>query len=459
MTHFCKTQFHNIHLPFKPIYAMISDTLLLVDDNEDVLDTLELLLCDEFREILRALRPDRILNILNSVSIDIIILDMNFSAGINTGNEGLYWLHRIREIKPDLPVIMLTAYGNVELAVAALKNGATDFILKPWENQKLLDTLRTACQKTSGKRVSTQPEIIIGTSSVMQKLLWQIHRVATTDANILITGENGTGKELIAREIHRLSKRNQRPMISVDMGAISETLFESELFGHEKGAFTDAKECRVGKFEAASQSSLFLDEIGNLSFSLQGKLLSALQNREISRLGSNKKISIDIRLISATNKDIRQMVRDELFREDLLYRINTIQLEVPPLRERGEDILLLLDFFLKKYTSKYNRAELKLHEQAKHKLLTYHWPGNVRELQHKIERAVILCEHNLIQAEDIITEHIQQPFSPETTNLEQIERQVIRTAISRNNGNLSASAEQLGISRQTLYNKMKRYHL
>lgn len=442
---------------------MISDTLLLVDDNEDVLNTLELLLCDEFREIRTANRPDGILPLLAGTPVDVIILDMNFSSGINTGNEGLYWLKRIHEMKPELPVVMLTAYGNVELAVTALKNGAADFILKPWENQKIIDTLHSVCEGKNKKRQNApiaptgKQEIIVGNSTAMQKLFKIMHRVATTDANILITGENGTGKELIAKEIHQLSTRNTQPMMSVDMGAVSETLFESELFGHEKGAFTDAKECRIGKFEAACGSSLFLDEIGNLPFPSQAKLLAALQNREITRLGSNKKINIDIRLISATNKNIRQMVAEGLFREDLLYRINTIQIEIPPLRERGGDILLLADFFFNRYTSKYNRPELRLDERAREKLLDYHWPGNVRELQHNIERAVILCEQDTVKAEHLIVPNARTGFSSETTNLEQIERQVIETTIARNNGNLSASAEQLGISRQTLYNKMKRY--
>lgn len=442
---------------------MISDTLLLVDDNEDVLNTLELLLCDEFREILTMNRPDGILPLLASTPVDMIILDMNFSSGINTGNEGLYWLKRIQEIKPGLPVVMLTAYGNVELAVTALKNGAADFILKPWENQKITDTLLSVCEDKCKKQSKTpvasseKQEIIVGNSTAMQKLFKVVHRVAATDANILITGENGTGKELIAREIHRLSTRNTRPIMSVDMGSVSETLFESELFGHEKGAFTDAKECRIGKFEAACGSSLFLDEIGNLPLPSQAKLLATLQNREIIRLGSNKKISIDIRLISATNKNILQMVAEGLFREDLLYRINTIQIEIPPLRERGGDILLLADFFFNRYTAKYNRPELRLDERAKEKLLDYHWPGNVRELQHNIERAVILCEQNTVKSDDLVAPNARTGFSSETTNLEQIERQVIETTIARNNGNLSASAEQLGISRQTLYNKMKRY--
>ena len=311
---------------------MISDTLLLVDDNEDVLNTLELLLCDEFKEILTTNRPDNILSLLSSHRVDAVVLDMNFSSGINTGNEGLYWLKRIHEIKPELPVIMLTAYGNVELAVTALKNGAADFILKPRENQKMIETLRSVCQTQRKKTEKPQnssshkPETIIGTSSAMQKLFRMVHRVAATDANILLTGENGTGKEVIAKEIHRLSSRNHHPMVGVDMGAVSETLFESELFGHEKGAFTDAKECRIGKFEAACGSSLFLDEIGNLPLPLQSKLLAALQNREIIRIGSNKKIPIDIRLISATNKNLRNMIGEGTFREDLLYRFNTSQI-------------------------------------------------------------------------------------------------------------------------------------
>lgn len=442
---------------------MISDTLLLVDDNEDVLNTLELLLCDEFKEILTTNRPDNILSLLSSHRVDAVVLDMNFSSGINTGNEGLYWLKRIHEIKPELPVVMLTAYGNVELAVTALKNGAADFILKPWENQKMSETLRSVCQTQRKKTEKPQnssahkPETIIGTSSAMQKLFRMVHRVAATDANILLTGENGTGKEVIAKEIHRLSNRNHHPMVGVDMGAVSETLFESELFGHEKGAFTDAKECRIGKFEAACGSSLFLDEIGNLPLSLQSKLLAALQNREIIRIGSNKKIPIDIRLISATNKNLRNMIGEGTFREDLLYRINTIQIEIPPLRERGGDILLLADFFFNRYTAKYNRPELRLDERAKEKLLAYPWPGNVRELQHNIERAVILCEQDTVKADDLIVQNTRTSFSTDTTNLEQIERQVIETTIARNNGNLSVSAEQLGISRQTLYNKLKRY--
>ena len=300
--------------------------------------------------------------------------------------------------------------------------------------------------------------MLIGHSPAMLQLIKVVNKVARTDANILITGENGTGKEMLAREIHRLSPRNTRPMSSIDMGAISESLFESELFGHERGAFTDAYESRPGKFEAASGSSLFMDEIGNLPLALQAKLLTVLQNRNITRIGSNKVVPVDIRLISATNKDIPEMVKQGLFREDLFYRINTIHLEVPPLRERGDDILLFVETFLHRFASKYQRPEMRMHEQTIEKLRSYHWPGNIRELQHAIEKAVILCEGNVIRPKDIL---VKQTWKPQTTstvpNLEEVERQAIETAILQNNGNLTAAAEQLGISRQTLYNKLKRF--
>lgn len=441
---------------------MISGTLLIVDDNEDVLSTLELLLCAEFKDIKTASNPNSIFSILDTAPVEAVILDMNFSAGINTGNEGLYWLKRIRELRPDLPVVMLTAYGNVELAVDALKNGATDFILKPWNNRKLIDTAVVACQARQKNQIgqkSGQSPLFFGNSPAIQTLLKTAHKVARTDANILITGENGTGKEMLAREIHRLSPRKDKPMVTIDMGALSESLFESELFGHEKGAFTDAKESRIGKFEAADGGTLFLDEIGNLSLNLQMKLLAAIQNREICRLGSNKKIPVDIRLVCATNKDVIRMVKDGLFREDLLYRVNTIHLELPPLRERGQDILLLAQLFLEKYTAMYNRTELKMQERVGEKLLSYAWPGNVRELQHNVERAVILCEGTIIKAGDILVGTTNRYTPPENTTLEEIERNVIEATIRKNDGNLSATAEQLGISRQTLYNKMKRYYL
>ena len=443
---------------------MNTGTILIVDDNKGVLASLELLLENYFSKILTASNPNQITALLTTRRIDVVILDMNFSAGINNGNEGLYWLGHIRQMAPTLPVVMLTAYGDVELAVKALKNGAADFLLKPWDNQTLIDKVteayrsRKAPEHTAKVDRAEGFEMLVGRSPAMLQLMKVVSKVARTDANILITGENGTGKEILAREIHRLSPRGARPMLNVDMGAISESLFESELFGHERGAFTDAHESRPGKFEAANGSSLFMDEIGNLSIALQAKLLTVLQNRNVTRIGSNKVIPVDIRLISATNKDIPEMVKQGLFREDLFYRINTIHLEIPPLRERGDDILLFIDTFLRRFTSKYQRPDIRMHEQTIEKLRSYHWPGNIRELQHAIEKAVILCEGNVIRPKDIL---VKQSWKPQTAsvvpNLEEVERQAIETAILQNNGNLTAAAEQLGISRQTLYNKLKRF--
>lgn len=450
---------------------MQSGTVLIVDDNKSVLTSLELLLEDEFERIETASNPNRILSVLDTMPVDLVLLDMNFSAGINTGNEGLFWLRRIREIAPELPVIMLTAYGDVELAVKALKSGAVDFILKPWDNDVLLEKIHTALQAAEQERMKqnagkssktsrpSEPAMIIGHSPVMMKLIKVVTKVAKTDANILITGENGTGKEMLAREIHRLSLRSRREMINVDMGAVSESLFESELFGHEKGAFTDARESRPGKFEAASGSTLFLDEIGNLPVSLQAKLLAALQNREVTRLGSNRKIPVDIRLIAATNRNLPEMVKQSLFREDLFYRINTIQIEIPPLRSRREDIPLFIDYFLKKYTTQYKQTGLTLHPQAMSKLERYDWPGNIRELQHTIEKAVILAEKNVIRATDLFIRPGKAVSFSEAPKLGEVERKAIEAAITQHDGNLTAAAEQLGVSRQTLYNKLKRFNL
>ena len=450
---------------------MQSGIVLIVDDNKSVLTSLELLLEDEFERIETASNPNRILSVLDTMPVDLVLLDMNFSAGVNTGNEGLFWLRRIREIAPELPVIMLTAYGDVELAVKALKSGAVDFILKPWDNDVLLEKIQTALQAAEQERMKqnagkssktsrpSEPAMIIGHSPVMMKLIKVVTKVAKTDANILITGENGTGKEMLAREIHRLSLRSRREMINVDMGAVSESLFESELFGHEKGAFTDARESRPGKFEAASGSTLFLDEIGNLPVSLQSKLLAALQNREVTRLGSNRKIPVDIRLIAATNRNLPEMVKQSLFREDLFYRINTIQIEIPPLRSRREDIPLFIDYFLKKYTTQYKQTGLTLHPQAMSKLERYDWPGNIRELQHTIEKAVILAEKNVIRAADLFIRPGKSVSFSDTPNLGEVERKTIEAAITQNDGNLTAAAEQLGVSRQTLYNKLKRFNL
>jgi DNA-binding NtrC family response regulator len=434
---------------------------------------LEIFLSPEFQTVTTLTNPNQITTELRRKDYNIVILDMNFNAGINSGNEGIYWLGRIKETNPEISVVMITAYGDIELTVKALKLGATDFFLKPWDNNKLLATLKSALQLSWSKKevsqlkekekglkteINREQKNIVGSSPQLVQMMNMVQKVAKTDANVLITGENGTGKELIAHEIHRLSSRSREVLVSVDMGAITETLFESELFGHVKGAFTDARESRSGKFEIADKGSLFLDEIGNLSFHLQAKLLAAIQNRQIARVGSNQSIPIDIRLICATNKNLENMVHDGLFREDLLYRINTIQIEVPPLRERGSDILVLADFFLQKYATKYNKPNLKINQQAQGKLLNYAWPGNIRELQHTIEKAVILSEGNALKSEDFFMRpSVNEKVNESDLTLEEMEKRMISFSIGKNNGNLSAVAEQLGISRQTLYNKMKKF--
>jgi DNA-binding NtrC family response regulator len=397
---------------------------------------------------------------------------MNFSAGVNTGNEGIFWLGKIRETNPDISVVMITAYGDIDTAVKALKAGAADFILKPWDNEKLISTLKLALQLSLSKKevkvlkeredelkkvINREQRPIIGSSPQLINVMNLVRKVSKTDANVLITGENGTGKELIAQEIHRLSPRFKEVLVTVDIGSLTETLFESELFGHMKGSFTDAHENRQGKFETAHKGTLFLDEIGNLSFHLQAKLLSAIENRQITRIGSNQPIAIDIRLICATNRNLEKMVSEGLFREDLLYRINTIQIELPPLRERGNDIIILAEFFLRKYTFKYNKPEIKLHREATEKLLGYSWPGNIRELQHTVEKAVILSDSPVVKPEDLYLK--QESSLPDTNSfitLDEMEQKMIRQAIKANNGNYTAAAEQLGITRQTLYNRLKK---
>jgi DNA-binding NtrC family response regulator len=452
---------------------MARGNILIVDDSKSILSALEILLSSEFQTVTTLSNPNQIPSELHKHNYNLVVLDMNFNAGINTGNEGIYWLGRIRESHPEISVVMITAFGDVELTVKALKAGATDFVLKPWDNAKLLATLKSALQLNLSKvevsqlkekekglksEINREQKYIVGSSPQLMHVLNLVRKVAKTDANVLITGENGTGKELVAQEIHRLSNRAQEVLVSVDMGAVTETLFESELFGHVKGAFTDARESRPGKFEVADKGSLFLDEIGNLSFHLQAKLLAAIQNRQISRIGSNQTIPVDIRLICATNKNLENLVQEGLFREDLLYRINTIQIEVPPLRERGDDILVLADFFLKKYTSKYNKPGLRINQQAQEKLLKYNWPGNIRELQHTVEKAVILSDNNILKSEDFFMRPVSTIRDlPSEITLEEMEKRMISQVIKKNQGNLSAAAEQLGITRQTLYNKMKRF--
>lgn len=446
--------------------------ILVVDDNKSILSALEILLKPVFGEITCLSNPNQIPSELRKKDFNLVILDMNFRAGTNSGNEGIFWLNKIKEINPDASVVMITAYGDVETAVKALKAGASDFVLKPWDNEKLIATIRLALQLNLSrqevtslkeretelkKEINREQKFLIGSSPQLVKILNLVRKVAKTDANVLITGENGTGKELIAQEIHHLSGRSGEVLVSVDIGSLSETLFESELFGHVKGSFTDAHESRQGKFELAHGGTLFLDEIGNLSIHLQSKLLSAIENRQITRIGSNQPVPTNIRLICATNRNLENMIREGLFREDLLYRINTIQIDLPPLRDRGNDIIILTEFFLKKYAFKYKKPEIKINRQAVDKLLHYSWPGNVRELQHTIEKAVILSESSVLKPEDLYLKPASAfPGSNSFTTLEVMEQEMIRIALENSNGNLTAAAEQLGITRQTLYNRFKK---
>jgi DNA-binding NtrC family response regulator len=455
---------------------MIKGTLLIVDDNKSVISALEMMLQYEVEKLISISSPKRIHELLAQNEVDIVLLDMNFQAGINSGNEGLYWLKEILKYDSNISVVMITAYGDVELAVKALREGAIDFILKPWDNEKLLATINAAWRLRISRKEAIilkndnqflkkeikrgEERIVLGASPTMINVMNIVRKVAATDANVLITGENGTGKELVAREIHNLSKRNNELMVSVDMGSITETLFESEMFGHVKGAFTDAKEDRSGKFETAHKGTLFLDEIGNLSLQSQAKLLSALQNRYIVRIGSNRQIPTDIRLICATNCILPARVSEGLFREDLLYRINTIQIEVPPLRDRVDDIPVLAFHFLRVYCEKYNKPGKKINTQALEKLSNYQWPGNIRELQHSIEKAVILSDSSILNPSDFSFSVLSKGSTDNNnTTLEEMEKKLISESIKRHDNNLSVVASKLGITRQTLYNKLKKYDL
>lgn len=446
-------------------------TILVVDDNKGILTAVQMLLGTYFEKVITISTPNKIKATLHDENIDVVLLDMNFSAGINTGNEGLFWLSEIKKEDASIQVVLFTAYADIDLAVRGIKEGAADFVVKPWDNAKLLETLKTAYNIRTANRkgisiatdklvVSKESGMFWGESNAMQQLRSLIEKVARTDANILVTGENGTGKEMLAREIHLLSNRKKETLVPVDMGAITETLLESELFGHVKGAFTDARADRPGKFEVANKGTLFLDEIGNLSYHLQAKLLTALQRRSIVRIGSNTPIPVNIRLICATNRDLQEMVQKGDFREDLLYRINTIHVEIPPLRERPEDIVPLTEIFLSKYTKIYGKTAMCLSLDAKEKLKAQPWFGNIRELEHTIEKAVIIAERSVLDGNDFdFPRAKKKPVTKEATTLEEMEYNMIKNAMDKYSGNLSLVASQLGISRQTLYNKIKRYEL
>ena len=450
--------------------------ILIIDDNEELLIAFKFFLSNHFAKIDTIKNPNLIYEYIRKESYDIVLLDMNFSAGVNTGNEGIYWMKQILEKDPDLSVVLITAYGDVELAVNSMKEGATDFIQKSWDEKKILSSILAAYQlrlsklkiknlenkqKHLSEKIDNSFNNIIGESIAMKSIFKIIDKVATTDANVLILGENGTGKEVIAREIHRKSNRSNEVFVSVDIGALQENLFESELFGHVKGSFTDAKEDRVGRFEIASGGTLFLDEIGNLPMTLQAKLLTAIQNKEIYKLGSNTPIPVDIRLICATNKNLNDMIIEGSFREDLLYRINTIKIELPTLKERGSDISLLANFFLTKFSKKYNKPNLKFNQNTINKLMQHSWPGNIRELQHTIEKAVILCDSNIILSSHCWPEgeYSNKSFTPNTLNLDENEKVIIEKALKKYKGNISNAAKELGINRSTLYKKMEKYDI
>jgi DNA-binding NtrC family response regulator len=450
--------------------------LLIVDDHKQVLKALIQLLEAEFESVTGISNPNQILSCIKKDAYDVILLDMNFSAGVNTGNEGIYWLNRIIKSDPLAVVVMITAYADVNLAVKAIKEGATDFIVKPWDNNKLITTLQTALklrqsevenknlrekQKQITRKIIQHYGPLVGKSPAMEAVFRVIKKVARTNADVLVIGENGTGKELVVKEIHNNSQRAGEAFISVDLGTLTETLFESELFGHVKGAFTDAKDDKTGWFETASGGTLFLDEIGNLSFSMQSKLLTAIQNRVIYKVGSKSPVPFDVRLICATNKNLKEMISNNLFREDLYYRINTIVIEIPALRDRGEDVILLAEHFLKEYATKYEKLNLKFSSKTFDKLLKYKWPGNVRELRHTIEKAVILSDSDVLKPEDFFISHPTQQikYSEKPYTFAEIEKQAVETALRNNNGNILKAAKELGLAQQTLYNKMQKYNL
>lgn len=458
-----------------------SGRILIVDDNEDLLKAAKIFLKRHFAIVDLEKNPEAIPTLIQNDDYDVILLDMNFTKDVSSGKEGYYWLEKILDIDPSAVVVLITAYGDVQMAVKAIKAGATDFVLKPWENEKLLATLFSAMrlretklevedlrskQKQINLQINDRYDNIIGQSPAIRKMFETIDRVAATDANVLILGENGTGKEMVARAIHNNSSRKDQVFINVDLGSVSETLFESELFGHKKGAFTDAKEDRAGRFEIANGGTLFLDEIGNLSMPLQAKLLTVLQNRRVSRVGSNKEVEVDIRLLCATNMPLYDMVKENKFRQDLLYRINTIEIELPPLRDRFEDVPLLANHFLHFYNKKYNKQVSKISEAALTRMQKHNWPGNIRELQHSLERAIIMSNSQVLQPEDFNFNNSQSQTPMDAENvmldqfkLEEVEKILIRKVLKKYNGNITQAASELGLTRSSLYRRLEKYGL
>ncbi|QXV64463.1 sigma-54-dependent Fis family transcriptional regulator [Mucilaginibacter sp. 21P] len=444
--------------------------VLIVDDDPDVLTAVKLLLKPLTQEIITEKNPENLNWLLQKNTIDLVLLDMNFNSAINTGNEGIYWLRKIKEWKPNVCVIMITAYGDIDLAVRSLKEGANDFVVKPWHNEKLIDTITDLLDKKEGGaktsksvKSSTGQTSILGESEVMEDIFHKVNKIAPTDANILILGENGTGKDLMAKAIHERSLRADKPFVKVDVGALTDSLFESELFGHKKGAFTDAREDRMGRFEEAEGGTLFLDEIGNISLQQQAKLLTVLQNRQVTRLGTNKAVDINIRLICATNVPLQELANENKFRKDLIYRINTVEINMPPLRKRAEDIVVLARHFAKMYSTKYMKPVADFDNTATNKLRSYSYPGNVRELQYTIERAVIMADDSLLKADDLIFSVLESPtesiIDEDNIQLSTLEKNAILKVIDKHNGNITRAAKELGLTRTALYRRLSKYDI
>lgn len=444
-------------------------TVLIVDDDTDVLTAVKLLLKTEAQEVITEKNPENLNSLLQRNQVDLVLLDMNFNSAINTGNEGLYWLKKIKEWKPNICVIMITAYGDIDLAVRSLKEGANDFIVKPWHNEKLIGTIKDLLDKKEGIKPKATVKSaagetsILGESDVMQDIFYKVNKIAPTDANILLLGENGTGKDLMAKAIHERSLRADKPFVKVDVGALTDTLFESELFGHKKGAYTDAREDRTGRFEDAQGGTLFLDEIGNITLQQQAKLLTVLQNRQVTRLGTNKAVDIDIRLICATNLPLSELANENRFRKDLIYRINTVEINMPPLRRRSEDIVILARHFAKMYAGKYLKPTMDFEPAALQKLKMYNYPGNVRELQYTIERAVIMADDHILRADDLIFSILETPADTPVDNdnvpLSIMEKNAILKVIEKHNGNITRAAKELGLTRTALYRRLSKYDI